>query len=52
MGKNQNPLKSIAENGSSLPQYIWIFCTTPELVCGGEDKGIERPCTLSYDHLP
>ena len=32
--KNQNPLKSIAENGSSLLQCIWIVCTTPELVCG------------------
>ena len=33
--KKQNPLKSIAENGSSLPQCIWIVCATPELVCGG-----------------
>ena len=33
--KKQNPLKSIAENGSSLPQCIWIVCPTPELVCGG-----------------
>ena len=43
--KKQNPLKSIAENGSSLPQCIWIVCPTPELVCGGGDKGIETPCT-------
>ena len=28
------PLKSIAENDSSLLQCIWIVCTTPELVCG------------------
>ena len=42
--KKQNPLKSIAENGSSLPQCIWIVCPTPELVCGGGDKGIEIPC--------
>ena len=33
--KKQNPLKSIAENGSSLLQCIWIVCMTPELVCGG-----------------
>ena len=26
--KKQNPLKSIAENGSSLLQCIWIVCTT------------------------
>ena len=32
--KKQNPLKSIAENNSSLLQCIWIVCTTPELVCG------------------
>ena len=32
--KKQNPLKSIAENDSSLPQCIWIVCTTPELICG------------------
>ena len=42
--KIQNDLKSIAENGSSLPQYIWIVCTTPKLVCGEGDKGIETPC--------
>ena len=44
--KKQNPLKSIAENGSSLLQCIWIVCKTPELVCGGGDKGIETPCTV------
>ena len=33
--KKQNPLKSIAENDSSLLQCIWIVCATPELVCGG-----------------
>ena len=44
--KKQNPLKSIAENGSSLPQCIWIVCPTPELACGERgDKGIETPCT-------
>ena len=32
--KKQNPLKSTAENDSSLLQCIWIVCTTPELVCG------------------
>ena len=32
--QKQNPLKSIAENDSSLLQCIWIVCTTPELVCG------------------
>ena len=32
--KKQNPLKSIAENDSSLLQCIWIVYTTPELVCG------------------
>ena len=30
----KKPLKSIAENDSSLLQCIWIVCTTPELVCG------------------
>ena len=45
--KKQNPLKSIAENGSSLPQCIWIVCPTPELVCGGGDKGIGTPCTYT-----
>ena len=43
--KKRNPLKSIAENLSSLPQCIWIVCTTPELVCGGGGQGIETPCT-------
>ena len=42
--KKQNPLKSIAENGSSLLQFIWIVCTTPDLVCGGGGKGIGTPC--------
>ena len=37
------PLKSIAENDSSLPQCIWIFCTTPELVCGGGSKVSKHP---------
>ena len=43
--KKQNPLKFIAENGSSLSQCIWIFCQAPELVCGGGGYGIETPCT-------
>ena len=38
--KKQNPLKSIAENGSSLLQCIWIVCMTPELVCGGGGYGL------------
>ena len=46
--KKQNPLKYIAENGSSLLQCIWIVCTTPELVCGGGEQGIETPCILAY----
>ena len=41
--KNRNPLKSIAENDSSLPQCIWIVCTTPELVCGGGNKVSKHP---------
>ena len=43
--KKQNPLKSIAENDSSLPQCIWIVCTTPELVlvCGGGSKVSKHP---------
>ena len=45
MDKKQNPLKSIAENDSSLLQCIWIACTTPELVCGGGGQGIETPCS-------
>ena len=45
--KKRNPLKSIAENDSSLPQCIWIVCTTPELVCGGGGQGIETPCIVS-----
>ena len=45
--KNRNPLKSIAENDSSLPQCIWIVCTTPELVCGGGEQGIGTPCTTT-----
>ena len=45
--KKQNPLKSTAENGSSLPQCTWFVCPTPELVCGGGDKGIETPCRLN-----
>ena len=44
--KKQNPLKSIAENGSSLLQCIRIVCTTPELVFGGGEQGIETPCML------
>ena len=47
--KNRNPLKSIAENDSSLPQCIWIVCTTPELVCGGWEQGIETPCIFVSD---
>ena len=43
--KIQKPSKSIAEIGHSLPLYIWIVCTTPELVCGGGDKGIETHCS-------
>ena len=43
--KKQNPLKSTAENDSTLPQCTWFVCPTPELVCGGGDKGIETPCT-------
>ena len=49
--KNRNPLKSIAENDSSLPQCIWIVCTTPELVCGGGEQGIETPCMRSRYNL-
>ena len=49
--KKQNPLKSIAENGSSLLQCIWIVCTTPELVCGGGDKGIGTPCMHGENDL-
>ena len=30
--KSKNYLKSVAEIGFSLPLYIWIVCTTPELV--------------------
>ena len=44
--KKRNPLKSIAENDSSLPQCIWIVCTTPELVCGGGEQGIGTPCMV------
>ena len=40
--KKQNPLKSIAENGSSLPQCIWIVCPTPELVCGGGGTKVSK----------
>ena len=46
--KTKKYLKSVAEIGSSLPLYIWIVCTTPELVCGGGDKGIETPCSVHF----
>ena len=41
--KKQNPLKSISENGSSLPQCIYIVCPTPVLVCGGGSKVSKHP---------
>ena len=42
--KKQNALKSIAQNGSSLPQYIWIVCKSHELVCrGGGAKVSQHP---------
>ena len=44
--KKRNPLKSIAENDSSLPQCIWIVCRTPELVCGGGNKVSKHPVDL------
>ena len=47
--KKQNSLKSIAENGSSLPQCTWIVFPTSELVYGVGDKGIETPCSLLTD---
>ena len=43
MYKIPRPLKSIAEIGHNLSLYIWIFCTTPELLCGG-GGGIETAC--------
>ena len=46
--KKRNPLKSIAENDSSLPQCIWIVCTTPELVCGGGNKVSKHPVYVIY----
>ena len=44
--KKQNPLKSIAENCSSLLECIWIVCTTPELDCGGVAKVSEHPVLI------
>ena len=41
--KKQNPLKSIAENGSSVLQCIWIVCMTPELACGRGAKVSKHP---------
>ena len=41
--KNQNPSKYTAENESSLPQCIWIVCTTPKLVGGGGNNVSKHP---------
>ena len=51
MDKRQNPLKSIAENGSSLLQCNWIVCTTPELVCGGGNKVSKHPVCIRYSYI-
>ena len=46
--KKQNPLKSIAENDSSLLQCIWIVCTTPELVCGRGGAKVSKHPVHNY----
>ena len=48
--KKQNPLKSIAENGSSLLQCNWIVCTTSELVCEGGNKVSKHHVKTSHNN--
>ena len=50
--KNKKYVKSIAEIGSSLPQYIWIVCTTSELVCGGGGAKVSKhPVNISWTQI-
>ena len=36
--------KSIAENDFTFQRYVWLYCETFRLGCGGGDKGIATPC--------
>ena len=40
--------KSITEIDFTFRQYVWLYCATFSLGCGGGDEGIVTPCMYGY----